>query len=683
MRVLLEDLERRGLVEADNKGQFHYVRARNSETGARADKGPANRLTGKLSVNRRGMGFVSVEGLDEEIVVAPRFMKTALHGDIVAVAPFARPLRGRRRGEGERTEGEIVEIVKRTITTVVGTLDANARFWFVIPDDQRLSRDIYVSRDDAAAAKSGDKVLVELLPWDDEHKNPEGTIVEVLGRSGDARVEVLAVARSFGLPMHFPKEVEEESRRLTGDISSEEIRTRVDLRRQTCITIDPEDAKDFDDALSIEELRDGAVRLGVHIADVSHYVREGTLLDAEAYQRGTSVYMVNEVIPMLPERLSNDLCSLRPDVDRLTYSVFMDVNAQGKVTDYSIAKSVIHSARRFTYEEVQSIIEKKHGEHVDVLLRLFALSQILLKRRRRNGSIDFDTAEAKFKFDETGLPSHIVKKVRLDAHRLVEECMLLANKTVAKHVGQEKADERTKPFAYRVHDAPDPSRLADLANFVKQFGYSLDDKKGVSSRALQKLLDQVRGSAVEDLITEVTLRSMAKAIYSERNIGHYGLGFKYYAHFTSPIRRYPDLVVHRLLHEYTRPLTPERRAQLEASLPPTCRQASERERVAVEAERASVKVMQAEYMKRHVGDEFAGIIGGVTEFGLFVEITDLLVEGLVKVRDLGDDYYLFDEKKYTLRGRSRGKQYRLGDKIRVKVVAVDPEKREIDFAIVK
>ncbi|MEK7249580.1 MAG: VacB/RNase II family 3'-5' exoribonuclease, partial [Bacteroidota bacterium] len=390
-------------------------------------------------------------------------------------------------------------------------------------------------------------------------------------------------------------------------IPHEEIKSRIDFRKILCVTIDPEDAKDFDDAVSFEPLDNGNFRLGVHIADVSHYVKEASALDAEALMRGTSVYMVNEVIPMLPERLSNNLCSLRPNIDRLTYSVLMGVTEDGKIEDYSIGKSIIHSARRFTYEEVQKILEDGKGELAEMLLPLHKFTQVLTKQRRKKGSIDFDTGEAKFKFDAEGFPSAIIKKVRLDAHRLIEECMLLANKIVAQHIGKVKKEEHAKPFVYRVHDVPDPSRLEDLSNFVKQFGYSLDAKQGVTSLQLQKLLDKVKGSEVETVINEVALRSMAKAVYSEKNIGHFGLAFKYYTHFTSPIRRYPDLIVHRLLHAYEQGLSAQRRAELAKRLPALCKQSSERERVATEAERESVKVMQAEYMKRHLGDEFDGV----------------------------------------------------------------------------
>ncbi len=609
-------------------------------------------------------------------------MSTALHGDKVAVALFARPVRKRRRDERDRLEGEIVEVLERKTTAMVGTLEESRTAFFVVPDDEHIARDVYVAREDARGARPGDKVVVQLLPWSDPALSPEGVVLEVLGRAGDARVEVLSVARSFNLPMRFPPAVEREAASFPDTIPAQELATRLDLRNIACVTIDPEDAKDFDDAVSYERLSDGLIRLGVHIADVSYYVKEGSALDAEAFQRGTSVYLVNEVIPMLPERLSNDLCSLRPHTDRLTYSVLMDMTDDGTVEHYMIARSVIRSRRRFTYEEVQEILERGKGEFAEMLRPLHKLTQVLTRKRKKAGSIDFDTGEAKFRFDEHGLPSAIIKKVRLDAHRLIEECMLLANKVVAQHIGKVRRNEHAKPFIYRVHDVPDPSRLEDLGNFVKHLGYSLDVKQGVSSLQLQRLLDKVKGTEVENVVNEVALRSMAKAIYSEKNIGHFGLAFKYYTHFTSPIRRYPDLVVHRLLHEYEKGVSAARRAELARRLPIICRQSSERERLAAEAERESVKVMQVEFMKRHVGDEFEGVIAGVTNFGLFVEINDLLVEGLVRMRDLTDDYYLFDEQRYQLKGRSRGKVYRLGDTVRVQVVSVNPERREIDFRIV-
>jgi ribonuclease R len=678
LRALMDELERKGIVEADESGRFATAARR----PAHDDAGPrSGQLVGTLSVNRRGFGFVTVEGLEDDVYIAPRYLHTALHGDVVAVMPFAGRREGRRKSEEKGMEGEVVGIVRRTHSTVTGRLAMSRTTYFVVPDDDRITRDIYVARDDVAGAKPGDKVVVRLNEWTDEHLNPEGVITEVLGPAGDPRVEVLSVSRTFGLPLSFPPEVDREAQSLPAAITAADLAGREDCRRETVVTIDPEDAKDFDDALSFERIDTTTVRLGVHIADVSHYVRENTLLDREAYARGTSVYMVNEVIPMLPERLSNDLCSLKPDTDRLTYSVFMDVDDHGAVTQYRIAKSIIHSARRFTYEEVQKILEDGRGEHGEILLPLHALAKVLLKKRRKNGSLDFDTGEAKFKFDAEGFPSQIIKKIRLDAHRLVEECMLLANQTVAKHVGVAKRESDVRPFLYRVHDLPDPVKLQELGTFVRQFGYALDAKNGVSSRELQKLLDKVDGSEVENVINEIALRCMAKAVYATKNIGHYGLAFTHYTHFTSPIRRYPDLIVHRLLDAYARGASPARVEEFRTSLPDIARQSSDRERLANDAERASVKVMQVEYMKRHVGDEFAGVITGVTNFGIFVEINDLLVEGMIPVRELTDDYYLYDERHYALRGRSRGKVYRLGDHVTIRVLGVHPEDRKIDFSL--
>lgn len=675
LRELVAALTEDGVLQTDRSGRVGYRAAK---------KRPPERpraLIGVLSVTRRGNGFVAVEGLAEDIAVAPEHLLTALHGDTVEVIPFAANLRRRPAGAPERTVGEIVRVVERKRTRLVGTLRRTPRLAFVVPDDERIPRDIYLPGENLKGASPGDKVVVELAPWDDPHLNPEGTLVEVLGPSGDPRVDVLSTAHEFGLPVEFAADALRESLAVPAVAGGEELALREDLRAAACVTIDPEDAKDFDDALSCEPLGGGGFRVGVHIADVSHFVRPGTALDREAAARGTSVYLVNRAIPMLPERLSGDLCSLRPDADRLTYSVIMDVTAGGTVAAYRIVSTVIRSARRFTYEEVQEILDRKRGEHADLLLPLLSLSRVLLRHRRRNGSIDFDTPEAKFVFDASGLPSAIRAKPRLDAHRLVEECMLLANRTVARHAESHAPHASPLPFVYRVHDLPDPRRMAELARFVKQFGYALDPVGGLSARALQKLLDAVRGSEVENVINDVALRAMAKAVYAERNIGHFGLGFRSYTHFTSPIRRYPDLLVHRLLKEYgpARRIPEERRREIEDALPALCRHCSERERTAMEAERASVKVMQVEYMKRHLGDEFTGVIAGVTAYGLFVEINDLLVEGMIRVRDLEDDIYLYDEKQYALRGRSGGRTYRLGDVIRVRVAAVHPEQRAIDF----
>ena len=646
--------------------------------------GTKSKIMGRIRVNRHGYGVVETsEPKKREIYINSRFLRTALDGDLVSVSLLAKPLRSSRRGEkDQRHEGEVTEVLQRGRKTIVGRLSRSRNFHFVAPDDPKITRDIYVPREFLHGARDGDKVVVALEPWESEHLNPEGKVIEVLGPAGVAKTEVLSVARAFDLPTHFAPEVLRETKAISSTIPASEYGRRLDLRDLVCFTIDPEDAKDFDDAVSLAIMPDGSYRLGVHIADVSHYVKEGSALDREAFKRGTSVYLVDEVIPMLPEKLSNDVCSLKPNEERLTYSALMTVTRQGVVKDYQIEKSVINSKRRFTYEEVEKILETGRGDFASVLKEMHALSRVLLQKRLQEGGIDFETVEAKFRFDEDGYPLEIVKKVRLNSHRLVEDFMLLANQTVARHIGMVRKGDHRKPFVYRVHDLPDPEKLKDLANFVGKFGHKLHIN-GVSAKAIQKLIESVRGTAEEYVINEVAIRSMAKAVYSEKNIGHFGLGFDYYTHFTSPIRRYPDLVVHRLLNEYSHGMSSQRGADLVRRLPEICLQSSEMERKAVEAERESVKVKQVEYIARHLGDVLQGIISGVTNFGLFVEINDLLIEGLVRMRDLEDDYYVFDEKNYSLIGRRRKKRYRLGDKIKVQVVKVNMEDREIDFRVVE
>jgi len=638
-------------------------------------------VRGILSMSKQGYGYVTVPGAEfGQLYIGPKSLGTALDGDTVDVAPFAAH-RG-KEADGKRSEGEIIAVLSRAHTEFVGTLEQSQNFFFVVIDDRKIPRDIYVPREGLNGAKPGDKVVVALESWEDDLRNPEGRIIEIIGRSGDSSAEVASVIKAFRLPTSFPREVESYVHGIPETIPPDEIKRRKDFRSLVCFTIDPDDAKDFDDAVSIENVDATTVRIGVHIADVSAYVKEGTVLDREAFSRGTSVYLANQVVPMLPEKLSNDLCSLKPNVDRLAYSCVMDVTDKGKVKQYDISRSVINSKRRFTYDQVEVILDSGKGEFADPLLSLWELAKRLKAKRMKSGSIDFDSPEAKFRYDERGKPVEVKIKSRLKSNQLVEECMLLANQTVAEHIGKQKKEEDIRPFVYRIHDSPDVEKLRELSIFVEKFGHKLNVSASVSSKDLQKLLAEVRGTPEENVINEVSLRAMAKAVYSDKNIGHFGLAFDFYTHFTSPIRRYPDLVVHRMLDEYSKGMPHARREHYIKELPGICKWSSDRERVAMEAERASVKVMQAEYMKQHIGDEFEGVISGVTNYGMYVEINDLLVEGMIHVRNIGDDYYEHDEKRYSLVGRRTGKTFRLGDSISVKVVSVNVENREIDFACV-
>ncbi len=665
------------------------------------DKGAIRRLRGKKYAHRpkveiiRGtfrrnkhLNIVISDETGEEIVLHDDDADKLMNGDIVEVSVL--PQSERQRKQGKKREAELLRIIEQPYKTLVGIIERVRKQYIVVPDSKNFSQEILIPLHHRADAAEGDKVVVELLSMPRPHHLAEGKIISVLGKPGQITTELKSVLHEFHLPLSFPPEVINEAAHLPSAITEEEISRREDYRNVITFTIDPEDAKDFDDALSIALHENGNYLLGVHIADVSYYVPEGSAIDKEAYKRGTSVYFPNGVIPMLPERLSNQLCSLRPGEDKLTYSVIIEVTPRGAVKDYRITESIICSQRRFTYEEVQEIIEQiKAGSTIngndavfcESLKHLYKLSTTLTKKRLREGSIDFETAEVKFKFDQQGKPTEVIKKVRLESHRLVEECMLLANRVIARHIGLPKTNKHTEPFLYRVHDAPDPQRIQELAHFVKKFGFSLNIEKGVSSKSLQKLLDQVRGSEVENIINEIVLRSMAKAIYSEHNIGHYGLAFDYYSHFTSPIRRYPDLVVHRILKRYSEGIDHGEREKLKQYLPSVAKQSSERERLAMEAERAATKVVQVEYMKRHVGDEFNAVISGVAPYGLFVELNEILVEGMIHVREMMDDYYVYDEKQYALIGQRKKKHYRLGDSVKVKLLRVNAEQRQLDFIL--
>lgn len=660
---------KQALRALEAKGSVQQSGRRKLGSGEQVDIPP-----GRLVLDKGGniLFYPEESTLGEEVkmqfAVTPGGLGDANPGDRVRVKIVG--------GSGKLLVVRVTEVLEREELRVVGTVQQVGGHFRLVTRDRNFPSEIDIPRKKLNNAREGSKVVARLIV--DRHAGYSAEVLTVLGRAGDPNVELNSIAAQFNLRKDFPKEVEDESERIADRISETELEHRLDFRHETVITIDPEDARDFDDAVSLKEISADLFELGVHIADVSHYVRAGSALDNEAYNRGTSVYLTNGVIPMLPHRLSNNICSLNPNVDRLTYSVIMQITPAGKVTEYKFAKSVIRSKRRFTYEEVQKIIESGRGDHADIILKMNSLAHTLTKIRSKAGSIDFDLPEAKFVFDEMGRPVEIIKKQRLDSHRLVEEFMLLANKTVASHIGRQGV--KARPFIYRVHDLPDPARIKELAVFVSHFGYKLDYDGTVNQKQLQKLLQSVEGKPEEYLINDIMLRSMAKAIYSEKNIGHYGLAFKYYTHFTSPIRRYPDLIVHRLLHAYeTGAQIPDLKStkKLVAEVSSS---SSDAERRAVEAERESVKIKQTQYMMGHIGDEYEGTVAGVTNFGMFVEVDEVLVEGLVHVREM-DDYFTFVQGQFKLKGSRTGKVYQLGDRVRVRVLRVNMERHEIDFSL--
>lgn len=632
-------------------------------------------VTGTISVTKSGMGFVAGDNRDDEIYIAPRDLHTAFNGDRVMVR-----LKPGVGFKGKK-EGIVINIVERRTSKLVGVYHVGEHYDYIEPDSKNIGRDIYIAKDRGNGACDGEKVVVSVDEWANPFLNPEGEVIERLGRPGDPGVDMLAIIREYDLPTEFPQKVLDEAEIVAEDWSAE-VKRRIDLCRLTTLTIDPTDAKDFDDAVSIE-MKNGHYRLGVHIADVSHFVRSKSILDKEAFERGTSVYFPDRVIPMLPERLSNDVCSLRPNRKRLTYSVFMELDRHGDVIDYELFPAVIRSRARLTYEEVQEFFDTGEVtsklERVAESLRLMRpLAQILYTRREEAGSLDFDLPEAKIILDKQGNVIEIGNRVRTESHRLIEEFMLAANRQVARHF-----IKYGQPTLFRVHDRPDMEKLEAFSNLMSKFGYKFPVSPTMPTRDFQRFLDKVKGKPEEELVNELLLRSMKKAVYQPQDVGHFGLAFKHYLHFTSPIRRYPDLLVHRLLKYMKNNKYPVRLAQkLGVILTNAGKQSSEMERRAMDAERDAVKAKQVSYMSGQVGSEYDGIISGVTNYGFFVRLIGPECDGLVRASTLDDDYYHFDEEAYRLVGRRKGKVFRLGDKVRVGVLRVDVEAREIDLFVV-
>jgi ribonuclease R len=656
---LLYELKEKDTLEEVTTGKFRL-------------KERGGTVIGTVDMARGGYGYVVSENFKEDVFVSQNNLNHALNGDTVKVLVYAHK-------KSRNLEGEVVEIIERARETFVGIIDITDKFAFLVPDSRQMPFDLYIPLDKLKGAKKGQKAIARLTEWPRNVKNPFGEVIEVLGNQGENDTEMHAILAEFGLPFTFNEDVEEEAARINDRIVPEAYQSRRDFRNVPTFTVDPDDAKDFDDALSIQSLADKRWEIGVHIADVSYYVKPDTLIDEEGLQRATSVYLVDRVVAMLPERISNYICSLRPNEEKLCFSAVFIMTDDAEVQEEWFGRTIIKSDRRFTYNEAQKIIDTGEGDLSNEVLTLNRLARIMRNRRFKDGAVAFEREEVKIEVDEKGKPIRIYAREHGLSNELIEEFMLLANKKVAERIGKtrDKADKKT--FVYRIHDRPDNEKLQKFSRFIKRFGYKLSLTSGKQiALSLNKLLGDVKGTREQDIVENLALRAMAKAEYSTNNIGHYGLAFDYYTHFTSPIRRYPDIMVHRLLADYLSG-APSRNQKVYEKM---CRHSSKMEVLAMEAERASVKYKQAEFMKDKVGLEFDGVVSGVTEWGIFVEILENKCEGMVPIRGLAGDFYEYDEDNYCIKGRRTGRKYQMGDPVQIQVLRVNMERKQIDFALV-
>ncbi len=655
---ILENLEESGKIRQLPHGG--YTSTRKTDT-----------ITGVVDhVNVRFAYIATGQEGSKDIYVRTQDLANALHGDTVAAELL-------NRRTGQNPEGKVVEIVKRARTRFVGRVELSKNYAFVVPDFKKIYQDFFIYPENINGAVTNDKVVVEVTRWGEGDKSHEAKIVEILGKTGENEAEIHSIMAEFDLPFRFPEHVTAEAESIPGEITAEEVKKRKDFRGVLTFTIDPEDAKDFDDALSFRKLSNGHYEIGVHIADVTHYVKPGTALEADAFDRATSVYLVDRTVPMLPERLSNGLCSLRPNEDKLTFAAVFEVDSKGKIHSEWYGRTVIHSNHRFSYEQAQEVIETGTGMFAAELKILNDLHHLLRKERFKKGAVNFETSEVKFKLDEKGKPLAVVPKVRKDAHKLIEEFMLLANRGVATFIYKMKKGEEKNTFVYRTHDLPDPEKVQDFATFARQFGHKLEVEDKSISRSLNRLMDEIEGKPEQNVLQSLAVRAMAKAKYTTEAKGHFGLAFEHYTHFTSPIRRYPDMMAHRLLQHYLDHGKPVNRKEYEEK----CIHSSEREKRAADAERASIKYKQVEFMSMASKRPYEGIISGVTDFGIFVEIIETKCEGMVRLADMKDDFYEWDERNYRVIGRRRKKVYRLGDEVMVTIKKCDVDRRLIDLTI--